>query len=110
MIQNESILVWFCRWVRLCDPGSGDLWFHKFSFFIVLVLVSAIAAQTSTPASTKKCEVCSTEFVPICAAPAGSKEDKQKMSFSNICAMRKFNCEKNKSAFISKNFPIWNGI
>lgn len=64
-----------------------------------MLLVSAIVAapQTATQAPGKKCENCRDEYNPICAAPTGSKQEKDTISFGNDCVMRKYNCENNKS-------------
>lgn len=74
-----------------------------------MLLVSAIVAtpQTATQTPAKKCEVCSTDFVPICAAPTGSKEEKDKISFGSVCVMRKYNCENNKSKLNADKFHLF---
>lgn len=103
IFQNESIRVRIPWWVKKKIPFFAK--FRKannfFCYFTVLLLVSAIVAspQGTTPSAPKKCEVCSADFVPICAAPVGSKDDKDKLSFGSVCIMRKYNCEHNKSKF-----------
>lgn len=74
-----------------------------------MLLVCAIVAtpQTATQASAKKCEVCSTDYTPICAAPTGSKEEKDKISFGSVCVMRKYNCESNKSKLNADKFHLF---
>lgn len=74
-----------------------------------MLVVSAIVAtpQTATKAPAKKCDVCATDFVPICAAPNGSKDEKDKISFGSVCVMRKYNCENNKSKLNADKFHIF---
>lgn len=74
--------------------------------FLALALVSTILADTQTKPANKKCEICSTDYEPICAAPAGSKDEKDTISFGSTCVMNKYNCENNKSK-INKKLYLW---
>lgn len=63
----------------------------------MLIISTIWAAPGVTPSTAKACEECKLNYDPICAGPQGTKNDREKKSFGNLCVMKKYNCEKGES-------------
>lgn len=65
---------------------------------LVLLLSSSILAA---PGESESCpKICSAEYAPVCAGPAGSHDNKQTKTFGNLCAMQIYNCEHNERQYL----------
>ncbi|XP_031628574.1 uncharacterized protein LOC116344247 [Contarinia nasturtii] len=66
-----------------------------FGIVVLLVISSIFAAPGVTP-NTKDCKECNLDYVPVCAGPKGTQNDREKKSFGSVCVMEKYNCENDE--------------
>lgn len=64
---------------------------------MLLLIVNTILAAPSDAPDSKNCGKCQGYFEAVCAAPAGTSDETEAITFHNDCRRRLRNCQMGQS-------------